>query len=344
MIALNAKNKLKIITKEYKEQDAIPYVFGYWLYGVVLVSIRMSFNKKGYLLFDQSSKKVFVSRQCYLPWTYLSLSLSLHSILINPTPTPQIVLPFLNTVLFSFHHHHPISLKLHLNHHPLHILFLKQSVSTHSSTQLSETSTPSSSTSSSLTSPPTPITSPPPAPPLRTSIRTKSIPTKLHDYHHNLPKSSAHSVHHKHHHSHFLNYSNIHSSKFKHFIVSLDSTIEPHTYKQASKDPRWIEAMTKEISAFESNHTWELITLPSNKHPIGCKWIYTIKYHANGSIERFKARLVAKGFTQRERVDYKETFARLPKWSPLGHFSPLLFIKARTSNKWMSIMRFSMLI
>ena len=71
--------------------------------------------------------------------------------------------------------------------------------------------------------------------------------------------------------------------------------------------------MDKEIQALEQNHTWDLTTLPLGKTPIGCKWVYRIKLKADGTVDRYKARLVAKGYTQREGLDFIETFSPVAK-------------------------------
>jgi len=73
------------------------------------------------------------------------------------------------------------------------------------------------------------------------------------------------------------------------------------------------KAVEEEIRALENNNTWVLTPLPSGKNPVGCKWIFTLKYKADGSVHRFKARLVAKGFTQSYGIDYQETFAPVAK-------------------------------
>ena len=71
--------------------------------------------------------------------------------------------------------------------------------------------------------------------------------------------------------------------------------------------------MDAEIAALEATHTWTLTPLPPHKKAIGCKWVYRVKYRFDGSIKRYKARLIAKGFTQKEGLDYIETFNPIAK-------------------------------
>nr|CAD1821310.1 unnamed protein product [Ananas comosus var. bracteatus] len=103
------------------------------------------------------------------------------------------------------------------------------------------------------------------------------------------------------------------SQSHKAFLTALDEDVEPRDYSKAMKDPRWRDAMAQEIKALENNGTWTVEDLPPNKKFIGCKWVYTVKCTADGSVESYKARLVAKGFAQIKRLDFHKTFASVAK-------------------------------
>ncbi|KAL4021472.1 hypothetical protein IC575_020273 [Cucumis melo] len=87
--------------------------------------------------------------------------------------------------------------------------------------------------------------------------------------------------------------------------------------------------MNDELQALEKTHTWDYVDLPSGKRPIDCKWIYKIKTHSGGTIERYKALLVVKGYSQEYGIDYEETFAPVARMTSVRS---LLVVAA--AKKW----------
>ena len=105
--------------------------------------------------------------------------------------------------------------------------------------------------------------------------------------------------------------------------VSYDSvylySLEPWLYRDteqyhiALKCPKWKTVVMEEVRVLEKNKTWEICALPKRHKIVGCKWLFTLKYKVDETLDRHKVRLVAKGFTQTYDVDYSKTFSLLSK-------------------------------
>uniref|UniRef100_A0A2N9I2X8 Reverse transcriptase Ty1/copia-type domain-containing protein n=1 Tax=Fagus sylvatica TaxID=28930 RepID=A0A2N9I2X8_FAGSY len=107
--------------------------------------------------------------------------------------------------------------------------------------------------------------------------------------------------------------SGIYKPKLTYAAIIDYAVTEPTSYTVASKHSSWCTAMDEEFQALQKQNTWSLVPLPSSKNVVGCKWVYKLKTHSDGTIARYKARLVAKGFHQQHGIDFNETFSPVIK-------------------------------
>jgi hypothetical protein len=87
--------------------------------------------------------------------------------------------------------------------------------------------------------------------------------------------------------------------------------------------------MTEEYQSIIKNEVWEIVLKPKSKDVVSSKWLFKIKHVVDGSIEKYKARFVARGFSQKECIDYEETFA------PVDRYTSIRTIRALAAKmKW----------
>lgn len=114
--------------------------------------------------------------------------------------------------------------------------------------------------------------------------------------------------------------------------------LDPRNFKQAMASPEapyWEAATLDECESIMSNNTFTLVhrrdLLPGDE-TMNSMFLYSIKpaIEATSSTKaipaRFKARLVCKGYSQREHVDYQETYA------PVSHHSTIRVVMATAAQ------------
>ncbi|CAI7910500.1 unnamed protein product [Closterium sp. NIES-54] len=89
----------------------------------------------------------------------------------------------------------------------------------------------------------------------------------------------------------------------------------PHSYAEAIEGPyssQWQAAMDAEMASWKSTGTYIDEAPPPGANIVSGMWIFRVK-RPPGSPPAFKARYVARGFSQRQGVDFFQTFSPTPK-------------------------------
>ncbi|CAI7856130.1 unnamed protein product [Closterium sp. NIES-53] len=93
----------------------------------------------------------------------------------------------------------------------------------------------------------------------------------------------------------------------------------PRSYAEAIEGPyssQWQSAMDAEMASWKSTGTYVDEVPPPGANIVSGMWIFRVK-RPPGSPPVFKARYVARGFSQRQGVDYFQTFSPTPKMTTL---------------------------
>ncbi|WVY98629.1 hypothetical protein V8G54_030780 [Vigna mungo] len=102
------------------------------------------------------------------------------------------------------------------------------------------------------------------------------------------------------------------------YICSMTTTLSsipiPSSSKQAMQNECWKKAIE--------------MSCPPSVKPLGSKFVFSIKLHSDGSIDRYKARLVVLGNKQEYGLDYDETFAPVAKMTTVQTFLALAASKS----------------
>ncbi|TYK13431.1 Retrovirus-related Pol polyprotein from transposon TNT 1-94 [Cucumis melo var. makuwa] len=72
------------------------------------------------------------------------------------------------------------------------------------------------------------------------------------------------------------------------FIASLDTVTIPKNIHEAMKNLKWKMTVREEMGTLEKNKTWDLCALPKGQKTVGCKWMFTLKYKSDRTLDKYK--------------------------------------------------------
>ena len=104
---------------------------------------------------------------------------------------------------------------------------------------------------------------------------------------------------------------------------------EPTCFEEAIQKIEWVDAMIEEYQSIMKNKVWEIVPRPKNKDVVSSRWLFKIKHATDVSIDKYKARFVASGFSQKEGIDYEETFTPVARYTSIR-----TIIALATKMKW----------
>jgi hypothetical protein len=117
-------------------------------------------------------------------------------------------------------------------------------------------------------------------------------------------------------------------SSYTAFMCDLQEK-EPTCFEESIQMKEWADAIIEKYQSIIKNDVWEIVPRPKSKDVVSSKWLFKIKHAANGSIEKYKAIFVAHGFSQKEGIDYEETFAHVARYTSIRTIIALI-----TKMKW----------